>query len=188
MAGPDLLTISEAVQCLRDGGLIAYPTEAVFGLGCDPANEAAARKLLALKERSAEAGLILIADHFDRFASYINRVSAEQKERVMGTWPGPVTWLFPRKASVPRWLAGKHDTIALRVTAHPVCRELCSVFGGAVVSTSANPTGQEPARCREDVERYFGNALCGTVEGALGREKRPSEIRDLASGQILREK
>jgi len=188
MAGADLLTISGAVRCLRDGELIAYPTESVFGLGCDPSNETATRKLLALKKRPAEAGLILIADHFDRFTSYIEPVSSTQKERFMATWPGPVTWLFPRKASVPGWLAGKHETVALRVTDHPVCRELCDAFGGAIVSTSANPAGQEPARCPEDVERYFGHALCGTVAGVLGQEKRPSEIRDLVSGQILREK
>lgn len=175
------------MDCLRAGEVIAYPTEAVFGLGCDPDNETATRKVLALKDRPAEAGLILIADTFDRFARYIEYVKPGLAEQAMATWPGPVTWLFPRAESVPDWLAGNHPTIALRVTAHPVCRSLCEAFGGAIVSTSANPRGCAPARTRITVDTYFGTAICGTVAGDLGHQNRPSEIRDLASGRVLRE-
>jgi len=187
LSGRTLLSISLAVQCLRAGEVIAYPTEAVFGLGCDPSSEQAVRKLLALKSRPAEAGLILIADRFERFEDYIKPPGAGLKERAMATWPGPVTWLFPRADSVPDWLAGAYQTIALRLTAHPVCRALCAAFGGAIVSTSANPRESAPARSAAGVEAYFGSALCGTVEGALGSESRPSEIRDLATGRVLRE-
>ncbi len=187
MSGRHLLAISEAVQCLQDGEVIAYPTEAVFGLGCDPLNETAVRKLLALKDRPAEAGLILIADVFDRFEPYIKPPEAGQKERAMATWPGPVTWLFPRNQSVPDWLAGQHETIAIRVSAHPVCRALCAAFGGAIVSTSANPRQGAPGMNAGEVEAYFGSALCGTVAGDLGAGNRPSEIRDLATGRVLRE-
>jgi L-threonylcarbamoyladenylate synthase len=167
--------------------VIAYPTEAVYGLGCDPASETAVRKVLALKDRPAEAGLILIADTFDRFRPYIKPPDPKQKKRALASWPGPVTWLFPRSESVPDWLAGTHQTIALRVTAHPVCRELCEAFEGPVVSTSANPRQAEPARTAAEVEKYFGFALCGTLAGHLGGESRPSEIRDLATGRVLRE-
>lgn len=187
MSGHSLLTIAEAVQCLQDGKVIAYPTEAVFGLGCDPRNATAVRKILALKNRPAEAGLILIADDFVRFEPYVTPAGQAQKERALDTWPGPVTWLFPRARSVPDWLAGKHDTIALRVTAHPVCRALCAAFGGAIVSTSANRRQDPPARSVAEVQACFGSDLCGTVAGDLGSENRPSEIRDLASGRILRE-
>jgi L-threonylcarbamoyladenylate synthase len=188
LSGPDLLTIPRAVQCLQDGRLIAYPTEAVFGLGCDPRSELATRKLLALKNRPAGAGLILIADSFDRFEPYIEPQSETRNEQALTTWPGPVTWLFPRKESVPDWLAGNHSTIAIRVTAHPVCRALCGAFGGPIISTSANPSGQGPARFAETVDDYFGTELCGIVAGELGRENQPSEIRDLATGRVLREK
>jgi L-threonylcarbamoyladenylate synthase len=181
-----LLTIGQAVQCLRDGGLIAYPTEAVYGLGCDPFREAAVRRVLELKSRPASAGLILIADRFDRFEPFVGPASADALDRALATWPGPVTWLFPRGAGVPDWLAGEHATIALRVTDHPLCRTLCSAYGGAIVSTSANPRGQEPARSAAEVEAYFGDALCGTVAGELGAQRRPSEIRDLATGKVLR--
>ena len=187
MAIHGLLTIEQAAQCLNAGEIIAYPTEAVFGLGCDPCNEQAVRRLLHLKSRPLSAGLILIADSYQRFEPFIGPVSAELQQLAMSRWPGPVTWLFPRAASVPDWLAGSHHTIALRLTAHQTCRELCAAFGGAVVSTSANPGSAEPALTAGRVEEYFGSYLGGIVSGALGGEERPSEILDLASGAVIRE-
>ena len=175
------------MQCLRDGEIIAYPTEAVYGLGCDPDNETAVRRLLALKRPGIAAGLILVADDFERFQSFIQPVSKEQKERAMAAWPGPVTWLFPKsrgRASLVGWRA-RND--ALRISAHPVCRALCAAFDGAIVSTSANPGRADPARSVKQLNQYFDSSLAGIVEGELGREIRPSEIRDLVSGQVLRE-
>jgi len=187
VSAPSLLTIGQAAQCLRDGKIIAYPTEAVFGLGCDPANEAAVRKILRMKGRPVSAGLILIADRMDRFNTFTGELGDEQRERAMTAWPGPMTWLFPRGDAVPDWLAGDHPTVALRLTAHSVCRALCAAFEGAIVSTSANPSTAEPARSAEQVAEYFGDTLCGIVEGALGGADQPSEIRDLASGRVVRE-
>jgi L-threonylcarbamoyladenylate synthase len=183
----DFLTISQAAECLHDGEIIAYPTEAVYGLGCDPRNEGAVRRLLAMKSRPAEAGLILIADTFGRFVPFTQAVSAEQMERAMSVWPGPVTWLFPRGKDVPDWLAGAHDTVAIRLTAHPVCRALCAEFKGAIVSSSANPRAAQPAMNAGQVEDYFGPELCGIVAGETGGGEKPSEIRDLVSGRVLRE-
>jgi L-threonylcarbamoyladenylate synthase len=183
---PGLVTISQAAQYLRDGEIIAYPTEAVYGLGCNPENENAVLRLLAMKSRPAAAGLILIADRFDRLESYTRPVSDPLMERAMSTWPGPVTWLFPSADNTPGWLTGVHQTIALRVTAHPVCRALCAEFQGAIVSTSANPSGSEAARSGADVLDYFGPGVCGIVEGALGGEESPSEIRNLENGLVVR--
>ncbi len=181
-----LLTVEQAARCLHGGKIIAYPTEAVFGLGCDPGNEAAVRRLLSLKGRPASVGLILIADRFERFEPYIEPVGEALHQRAGSSWPGPVSWLFPRADKVSDWLAGNHDTIALRVTAHPVCRALCAAFEGAIVSTSANPSSFEPARSAGQAEKYFGPFLCGIVAGALGRDEKPSEIRDLESGAVMR--
>jgi L-threonylcarbamoyladenylate synthase len=185
--GHSLLTVSQAAQCLRHGEIIAYPTEAVYGLGCDPGNETAVRCLLALKDRPAEVGLILISDTFDRFETFIQPLSDEHRDRAMSVWPGAVTWLFPSSEAVPGWLAGEHRTVALRMSAHPVCRALCAAFDGAIVSTSANPGGAEPATSVTRLDEYFGSALGGVVMGELGAENRPSEIRDLASGRVVRE-
>lgn len=186
MSARPLLSISEAVQCLRAGRVIAYPTEAVYGLGCDPTNEHAVRRVLDLKSRPEAAGLILIADGFERFEAFVGPTAPGLLDRALATWPGPVTWLFPRGDGVPDWLAGTHDTIALRVTDHPVCRALCTAFGGAIVSTSANPSGAEPARTASRVDEYFGNGIGGIVQGALGARDLCSEIRDLTSGRVLR--
>jgi len=181
-----LLTIGQAVDCLKAGQIIAYPTEAVYGLGCDPANEQAVRKILSLKSRNAGAGLILIADIFERFSPYADFVEPEQLSAAQATWPGPVTWLFPCAPGVPDFLTGNQPTIALRVTAHPVCRALCAAFGGAIVSTSANPGGAPPALSAQAVDDYFAAGIAGTVTGALGGRDRPSGIRELATGRIIR--
>lgn len=186
MSGTLRLTVAEGAGKVRQGGVIAYPTEAVFGLGCDPANEQAVRRILALKSRPASAGLILIADRFDRFQPYIGALEPGAEAPALRTWPGPVTWLFPRSTAVPDWLAGSHPTIALRVTDHPLCRELCASLESALVSTSANPRGEEPARSVEEVNTFFGDRIDGVVEGALGSQAQPSQIRDLATGQTIR--
>ena len=180
------LSILEAARQMRAGAVIAYPTEAVYGLGCDPANEQAVRHLLALKQRSPDAGLILIADRFEAFRPFIDEVDENRLQVALASWPGPVTWLFPRAENVPDWLAGKHPAIALRLSAHPVCRHLCAEFGGAIVSTSANPTTQPAPKTAAEVAAYFPKGLAGIVEGEAGGRELPSEIRDLLTGALVR--
>ena len=181
-----LLSVPEAVEHLRAGRVIAYPTEAVYGLGCDPENESAVRSILQLKERKPEAGLILISDTFDRLRRFVDLTRVTNLDAAMATWPGPVTWLIPRAPSVPDWLAGTHPTIAVRVTAHPVCRLLCATFGGAIVSTSANRSTEPPARSSAEVHASFGDSIAGIASGTLGERQQPSEIRDLATGAVIR--
>lgn len=187
MASHTLLDTAEAAEQLRTGHVIAYPTEAVYGLGCDPANEAAVRKLLALKGRQESAGLVLIASEYSQLQPWIANIDAALINRARQTWPGPVTWLFPRAAGVPDYVAGKHDTIALRITAHKPSRDLCTAFGSALVSTSANHTADKPARSVAEVEDYFGQNIKGILAGPLGGAENPSEIRDLVSGNIIRQ-
>lgn len=186
MPRQQLVTVKQGADLMRQGKVIAYPTEAVYGLGCDPANETAVRHLLALKNRSAEAGLILLADSIDRLSPFVQPVAEELLGAALKTWPGPVSWLFPRADGVPDWLAGKHSTVAVRVSAHGICRALCAAFGGAIVSTSANPAGAAPAASPGEVERYFGADIAGIVRGALGGYSKPSEIRDLVTGAVVR--
>jgi L-threonylcarbamoyladenylate synthase len=181
-----MLSTQDAARHMRAGAVVAYPTEAVYGLGCDPANEQAVRHLLALKHRSPDAGLILIADRFEYFSPFIGEVAEDQVQLAMSSWPGPVTWLFPRAACVPDWLAGKHPSIALRLTAHEVCRDLCVHFGGAIVSTSANPTTQPAPKTAAEVADYFPEGLAGIVKGSVGGRELPSEIRDLQTGHTIR--
>jgi len=181
-----LLNAIEAAECLRDGHILAYPTEAVFGLGCDPNNREAVFKLLSLKSRPASAGLILIGASFEQFEDWITLPPQALLEQAVRTWPGPVTWLFPKSGQVPDYVCGAHDKIAIRVSDHAPCVELCRAFGGPVVSTSANPHSAPPARSAGEVEDYFGSYLGGILAGPLGGRDKPSEIRDVMTGEVVR--
>lgn len=181
-----LLNIRDAVDRLRDGHVIAYPTEAVYGLGCDPGNEAAVCKILALKSRPVSAGLILIGADFSQFEGWISPPAPEILGTALASWPGPVTWLFPKSAQVPAFISGAHDSIAIRVTDHPPSIALCESFGGPLVSTSANPSGLPPARSAGEVADYFGTQIGGILAGSLGGRDQPSEIRDLVTGKRIR--
>jgi L-threonylcarbamoyladenylate synthase len=178
--------VTSAVLALRNGGVIAYPTESVYGLGCDPFNEKAVARIFSLKQRSPEQGVLLIAADFAQVEKFIGRVPAEAIDRARATWPGPATWVFPRSDATPRWLAGAHAGIALRVTAHPRAAQLCDAFGGALVSTSANRHGEAPARNATDVAAMFGTQLACILDGEVGGLERPTSIRDAMSGEIFR--
>ena len=183
-----LADLDAAAALLRDGGVLAYPTEAVYGLGCDPHNRQAFERLFALKQRPPTQGVLLIAADFAQVERYIDlaAVPAEVLTQVRESWPGPHTWIFPRSAAVPAWVAGAHEGIALRVSAHAPVIALCKAFGGALVSTSANPHGEPPARATDTLESYFGEALDGLLDAPLGGLERPSVIRDALSGAIIR--
>lgn len=176
----------QAARALFDGGLVAYPTEAVYGLGCDPEDEEAVMRLLDLKQRRIGRGLILIGAVLDHVMPYIEDASPAMLARARRTWPGPVTWLMPAAAGTPLWLRGSHATIAVRVTGHPVAAALCRAFGGALVSSSANYHGQPPARTALQVRRRFGGEIDYILNGAVGTRRNPTEIRDAATGRVVR--
>lgn len=176
----------QAADVLASGGLVAYPTEGIWGLGCDPRNPAAVGALLAAKQRPADKGLILISDCFETLEPWITLPSRSALNRAFESWPGPNTWLFPAAPDAPYWITGDSDRIAIRVTAHPVAARLCRAWGQALVSTSANRSGVPPADGPTAVRRQFPNVLDCLVPGALGGLGRPSTIRDVRSGQQVR--
>lgn len=180
--------IAAAAAAMRAGGVVAYPTEAVYGLGCDPRNEAAFRHLFDLKQRPPTQGVLLIGADFEQVAPYLDlaAVPAANLAAARATWPGPHTWIFPRAADVPPWVAGSHAGIALRFTAHATAAALCRAYGGAIVSTSANPHGEPPARDAATVRQYFGAALNGIVDAPVGNLARPTSITDALTGAVIR--
>ena len=172
---------------LLQGGIIAYPTEAVWGLGCDPWNESAVMALLAIKQRPVEKGLIMVAGSTRQFTPLYENLSPQQKTAVKASWPGPTTWLLPDPDDlIPPWLKGSHHKVAIRISAHPVVKALCQSFGSMIVSTSANHSGKPEIRSRLRLVKSLGNKLDYIVPGQLGSEASPSTIRDLSSGEILR--
>lgn len=178
--------IQHTARILHQGGVVAYPTEAVWGLGCDPFDLDCVETILELKNRPMQKGLILIAADIGQMEPFIDHLDDIQRQRLKNSWPGPVTWLVPNNGHAPYWITGDFSSVALRVTDHPVAAALCRAYGGALVSTSANPQGKAPARNRIDLRRYFGTELNAIAPGEVGARANPSEIRDLLTGQVVR--
>ncbi|MGE8220482.1 MAG: Sua5/YciO/YrdC/YwlC family protein [Stenotrophomonas acidaminiphila] len=181
--------LQNVVPALRAGSVIAYPTEAVWGLGCDPANETAVMKLLALKQRPVEKGMILVAADVTQLQGWVrlDALAEDRRQAVLDSWPGAHTWIVPAGPLAPRWITGEHSGIAVRVSAHPQVHALCQAWGGPLVSTSANLAGQPPARARDQLDPALLAQLDGLLDGATGGLAQPTRIRVAATGQVLRE-
>lgn len=178
----------QAAQCLKSGGVLAYPTEGVWGIGCDPRNEAAVMHVLALKQRDVARGLILIAASESQLAPFIDMQQLDEaaRARVRDTWPGPHTWVVPASAWAPAWVTGTHKGIAVRVSAHPAVIALCEAFGGALISTSANISGRPAVTSADALDSALLARLEGVTEGETGGLTSPTPIRDAYSGATLR--
>ena len=178
--------LSRAIAAhLRRGGLIAYPTESCYGLGCDPGNRKAVLRLLKLKQRPQHKGLILIAASYRQVARYLQPLTPPQQQRLHEAGAQAITYLMPARHSAPRWLRGAHDTLAVRLTAHPFAMRLCRSVDSALVSTSANCSGQRPAKTYAQCQRLFGRKIL-VLPGRVGKRKKPSTIRMWANDQIIR--
>ena len=179
--------LETACAYLKSGKVISYPTEAVWGLGCDPFNEIAVNRLLALKDREVSKGLILVAANLDQISSLTEPLSEDHKALLKRSWPGPTTWLIPDQSDFfPSWIKGQHGSVAIRVSDHSLVRDLCLKFGGPIVSTSANVAGEPEIREREKIEDVFGDSIDYVVDGELGDKHSTSEIRDIITGERLR--
>ena len=178
--------IMRAAALLHGGAVVAYPTEAVWGLGCDPHNEMAANHILAIKRRKRDMGLILVASSITQLTPYLRGLNQKQQSTLADSWPGPSTWLVPDNGVAPNWVTGGRTTLALRVSAHPLVAALCEAFGGPIVSTSANPHGLPPARTAIKTRCYFEGLLDDILPGRVGSDPQPTSIRDLLSGALIR--
>ncbi len=170
---------------LRRGGLIAYPTEFCYGLGCDPRNRRAVQRLLRIKGRPQRKGLILIAGKFAQLAPYLQPLTQDQQSILRRAGAQAITYLMPAKPDCPRWLRGAHDTLAIRITAHSGAAALCNALGMALVSTSANRSGAKPARTYAQCQKFFGSRV-RVLPGRVGKRKKPSTIRAWTDSKIIR--
>lgn len=169
---------------VRAGGVVAYPTEGVFGLGCMPDDADAVIRVLTIKQRSPAAGLILIASDIAQLAGWIEL--PDKFTTLASSLSNPVTWVVPAAAGVPYWILGRHVKLAVRITRHPVAAALCEAVDSPLVSTSANVAGHPPACNVFVVRRTLGHLVDCIVPGSCGPSRGPSEIRDLETGKILR--
>lgn len=175
-----------AARVLANGGVVAYPTEAVYGLGCDPWNRNAVERIFAIKGRCLAKGLILIAADVTQLMPFVEPLPESAMGQILATWPGPNTWILPARPTTPSWLTGHFDTLAVRVTAHPLAAGLCRAYGGAIVSTSANRANRPPARSAFGIRLALDQLPDFILAGPCGGASRPSTIRDGRTGQTLR--
>ncbi|MEE9451786.1 MAG: L-threonylcarbamoyladenylate synthase [Gammaproteobacteria bacterium] len=171
---------------IKNGGMIAYPTEAVYGLGCDPFNQQAVQRLLKIKQRPEHKGFILIVSTWAQMQALVQLPEAKILAKVKATWPGPVTWLFPASPDLPPWINGGQTSVAIRMTNHPIAKSICDSIDQALISTSANLFGQAALTTCEQVQKTFGDQIDYIVSGSVGDLKRPTMIREVSSGSIVR--
>lgn len=174
--------IRKAAHLILQGGIIAYPTEAVYGIGCDPYQPDSVLRLLELKNRPIEKGLILVGSSLEQFDDFIEPLTKEQQSLIKAN--PTTTWLVPAKHA-PVWLRGEHNTLAIRLSTHPMIVALCDETGQALISTSANPAGKNPAKNNLQVRQYF-QQLDIILNSETGTLNRPTEIRNLIDQSIIR--
>ena len=179
--------LRRAVDLLHAGGVVCHPTEAVWGLACMPDNPAAVARVCGMKQRDPAKGLLLVADSIERVAPLLERLDESQRERVLATWPGPVTWVIPDSEFAPAWVRGRFASVAVRVSDHSLTAALCRAAGSCLVSTSANPAGLAPARNQQQAQRYFAASVHYYLPGRNGGRDKPSAIRDALTGELFRE-
>jgi len=175
--------IHRAGRILRSGGVVAYPTEGVFGFGCIPDNVDAVIRILSIKKRDAASGLVIIASDIEQLEDWVD---LPETARLQSSAKQPVTWIVPATPNVPYWIKGERPGLAVRITSHPIASALCEAADSALVSTSANIAGRPPARSVHVLRRCFGRLVDCIVPGRCGQAAGPSEIRDLQTGKVLR--
>jgi L-threonylcarbamoyladenylate synthase len=174
-----------AISCLKSGGIIAYPTEAVYGIGCDPYNKDSVKKITQIKKRESRKSYILVASELSQLSNLININSLS--EEVLNSWPGHNTWLIKPKKNIPSWLMdNENGLIAIRVSSHPEIVKLCQFFKNPIISTSANISGNKILKNHHDVERILGSYLDYLVLGNVGEHPEPSIIKDMKTGKVIR--
>lgn len=178
--------INRAARTLAAGGVVAYPTEAVFGIGCLPFHRAAADRILAMKNRPQHKGMILIAADLAQIEQLVVFPKSHLSSEILSSWPGPVTWVLSARLATPAWITGGRNTIAVRVTDHPIARNLCQRAESPLISTSANRGNCPPLKRVIQVRAAFGSELDYIVPGTPGPLTNPTIIRDGKTGDILR--
>ena len=176
------MSIQIAAKIIQRGGIVAYATEHCFGLGCDPWNWRTVERLFQIKHRPPDKGLIIIAADPEQLAPFVTGIP----ERAAKSWPGPYTWLLDPRPNLPHWIIGRNPHVAVRITAHPQAARLCRAAGQAIVSTSANRTGQVPAHSYREVLRRFGASVDYVLPGMVGDLSAPTSIRNSATGATVR--
>jgi len=178
--------IRRAAHCIRHGGVIVYPTETVYGLGCDPLCEDAVERINRIKQRPPGKGLILLAGQLEQLDDFIDVPSPLDRNLIRDS-AQPISWVVPARPDAPGWITGGGDTVAVRVSDHAVVRSLCEQSGTPLVSTSANPPGRIPVHNALQLHRCFDGIVDAILISAGACRGTPSTILRLADRSLVRE-
>lgn len=170
---------------IKAGGLIAYPTESCFGIGCNPFNRKAINRIIKIKKRDKNKGMIVVAGKIGHLDRLIKPLSNNDFEYLNCFWPGHYSFILPTKRNVPVNLTGKHNKIAVRVSSHKLIQQLCSYLAIPLVSTSANKSGFRSIKNNKECLKQFGKSIL-ILPGNIGFAKNPSTIIDLVTKQVIR--
>ncbi|HYP81094.1 MAG TPA: L-threonylcarbamoyladenylate synthase [Steroidobacteraceae bacterium] len=157
--------IEAAVDALRDGELVAFPTETVYGLGANASNPAAVRKVYELKGRPPSHPVIVHIDQAKYLRRWVRELTPAAEKLAAAFWPGPLTLVLPRGENVQDVVTGGQDSVAIRIPSHPMARQLLDAFGGGIAAPSANRYGRLSATRAEHVEDEFGDAVKVVLDG-----------------------
>lgn len=201
MAKFDYITDNPAVayEWLTQGKILAYPTESVWGLGCDAFNEQAVDELLVLKNRPAQKGLIVLTASENLMQDFLTTVPKLRQDDIVRSWQNSKgqanTWLFdiPKGVAIPQNVRGEHQSLAIRVIKQEQVNELCALLAmngnvnpfGFLISTSCNLNGEPPAKDFATAHTYFGDKVCYLVGETLNFDK-PSQIKNAKTGELIR--
>lgn len=182
---PSDFSIRLAAQQIKYGGIIAYPTDTIYGLGCDPYNIEAVENLNLIKQRPLNKQFILLAGQFNQIAPLII-VNSEQKKLVEDTTES-ISWIADASSTAPSWLIGKTNTLTVRISQNEIVKKLCNALGHAIISTSANLSGKLPATNSLTIRKYFGARLNHSLATNKKLKAKPSKIIRLCDNRVIRE-
>jgi L-threonylcarbamoyladenylate synthase len=178
--------IETAVQALRDGELVAFPTETVYGLGANAQNPAAVRKIFDVKGRPANHPVIVHLDSPRYLHRWVREVPDGATRLAESFWPGPLTMVMPRAPNVHDVITGGQDTIAIRVPAHPMAQQLLTAFGGGIAAPSANRYGRLSPTRAEHVREELGETVRVILDGGECQIGLESTIVSCETGGTVR--
>lgn len=179
-----VISISEAARIIKNGGVIAFPTETSFGLGVDPTNEEAIQKIFEIKKRDHGKPITLILSSTQHLSKWVLKPNPMEKKLIKNFWPGPLTLLLKKKKSVSNLLSGGSDRLGVRVSSHPVARKLARQIGGAITATSANISGEPSLRSLAVLQKKLGNRIDGVIRNAKIGYKKDSTILYILNNKL----
>ena len=182
---PTPQNINQAADIIKNGGLIAYPTETVYGLGADPYNAEAIQKIFTAKGRVEDKGIILLIRGVDDLSRLVRAVSPTAQMLIEAFWPGPLTLVFRANPDLSPALLGGRDTIALRHSSSPIATQLLTALGGPLTSTSANRSTEPPARSASEVQNALGEYLDLILDGGPSDSTIPSTLVDVSTDRTI---